>query len=211
MPKRTFLVSPHSYYTKHIQVYEVTNLVGNEGNPDDIIAEAFHNVEANMPAPCMSVDCGSIFTSRRQVYLEPSRRHLAEWKCKPWTRHSSYLNFSDEMGNQQVHMKPAHVMSRCEEFHFGGASFAWEQDSVLSSRHSTLLMTTPGGQQIRVAESAQSRRLASRTGRKLVGCLSLDDRQADWRLVVLSYLVVTFKILARRASQAGTQAGALAF
>ena len=96
-------------------------------------------------------------------------------------------------------MRAANLMSRCEEFVFNGAQYSWEQDSKWHEHRSTMYMNR-NEQKFIVGKSAQKRKRDLSMSYKLGGLFVLDEKHIDWRVALLSYLVVIFKRLNDRAT-----------
>ena len=196
-PNRIFFVAPHSIYSSKINVYDITSQIQINSDLEDHVKVAEQRLKSNPASSCMTVDC-NMWSSRRQVYLEPGRQFLAEWKTKSLSGRSD-LNFSSgATGNHEVQMRPANIMSRCEEFVFNGAEYSWEQDSKWHEHRSTMYMKTHGQNHI-VGISAQKRKRDLSMMYKLEGLFALNDKQIDWQVALLSYIVVIYKRLYNRA------------
>ena len=197
-PTRLFYVEPHGMYSSKITVYDVTSMFKINEDLEDLVKQVGKMLKTQPVAPCLTVDC-NLWSSRRKVYIGPNRQPLAEWKTKALSGHTN-LNFSGgPVGSQEVKMKPAHMMSRSEEFVFNSAQYSWEQDSKWHEHRSTMYMNRQG-QNFIIGKSAQKRKRDLTMTYKLEGLLALDERQIDWSVGVLSYLVTLYKAQINRAA-----------
>lgn len=192
-PTRIFFVEPHSLYSSKINVYDITSQLQVNDNLEEYINVAEKMLKSNPGSPCMTVDC-SMLSSRRQVYIEPGRQLLAEWKPHYVSSRTELKFAGGAAGSHEVEMKPANHMSRCEEFIFNGAEYSWEMDSKWHEHRSTMYMKRYGQTSV-VGNSAQKHKRDLSISYRLEGLFALDDRQIDWRVGLLSYLVVLYKKL----------------
>ncbi len=209
-PTRTFLVSPHHHYSKQLQVYETTQLVPAQGDAKSLAKVALSETVAQMTDACMSVDCKYFTSQRNQVHLEPKREHFAEWKANFMWRGSTTLDFEKGLnstvdggggvGAGKLQMKPANLFGRSQVFSHAGTVFAWEPTTSWTPNRYSLTRTDTAGQPpSTVATTYQSTRLSGLGfTEKLVGMLVLDDRQLDWKIAVLTYLVMLRKLMDRK-------------
>lgn len=205
-PTHTFWVTPHSFFTRNIPVYDLTADIS---TPYTGISPAYKTavqkaLKDHSPSPCYTF-VRQNWKGLKYSITDSTDATVCDWK-HPWSSvGEAVLTFPADSihSTHAVSLKNRRWGLRTETFVVDSVPYEWQSDSLFVSQYITLYKVL-GEQRIEVGKYAAKWWGSWSTG----GTFVVDTREVDELVAVASLVVVLKKKRQRAAERSGGGGGA---